>query len=85
MNTHLHARYGAPTGQDQYLEVRIAQVVQICATLQAVNEPLIAMGDFNCRAGESEYRILEGLCGWTDLGVQFDATQPTAGRATSPV
>lgn len=81
LNTHLHARYSRGSEQDEYLEVRVAQAIQLSATLQTVAEPLIALGDFNLREGETEYRILQGLAGLRDVGADLEMTQPTVGSA----
>lgn len=81
LNTHLHARYSASAQDDDYLEVRAAQAVQLSATLQMVAEPLIALGDFNLQEGETEYRILQGLTGWVDLAADLGVPQPTVGKA----
>ena len=81
VDTHLHARYVGSAEQDEYLEVRVAQAIQLSAALESVDEPLIAMGDFNLVDDESEYRVLMGLAGWEDVAAELDAKQPTTGRA----
>jgi endonuclease/exonuclease/phosphatase family metal-dependent hydrolase len=77
LNTHVHARY-SDHGTDEYLEARVAQVVQICAGVRSVSDPLIALGDFNLVESGPEYRILRSFCGWTDLGVRFGERQHTS-------
>lgn len=77
VNTHLHARYAPSLAADTYLETRVAQAVQIAAALESVSDPLIALGDFNLREGEPEYRVLAGLTGWTDAAAALDRRQAT--------
>ena len=77
INTHLHARYSGSLQTDAYLEVRSAQTVEIALALADLHEPVIALGDFNLREGQPEYRILLGLTGLRDAAASIDHRQPT--------
>lgn len=77
MNTHLLARYVPATEPDEYLAMRVAQVIEIASTLAEVNLPLIALGDFNILENKPEYRILQGLSGLIDVPAQLDLRQDT--------
>jgi endonuclease/exonuclease/phosphatase family metal-dependent hydrolase len=77
VNTHLHARYGRDR-PDEYLGVRIGQVVQFAAALAQVDEPVVAVGDFNFDEGSPEYSVLAGLAGLRDSAAELDARKPTS-------
>ena len=77
LDTHLHARYAPDAASDTYLEMRVAQVVQIAAEVATIAQPLVAMGDFNLREGEAEYTILLGLTGWVDAAAERNQRQAT--------
>ncbi|MBY0401307.1 endonuclease/exonuclease/phosphatase family protein [Myxococcota bacterium] len=74
VNTHLHARYRV---EDSALDsaVRMAQLLQIIAFVDAAPGTLVVGGDFNCREGEPEYEVFRGLTGAVELG--DDLTQGT--------
>jgi len=67
VNTHLHARYRI---EDSPLDsaVRMAQLLQIIAFVDAAPGTVVVGGDFNCRQGEPEYEVFRGLTGAIELG-----------------
>jgi sphingomyelin phosphodiesterase 2 len=77
VDTHLHAQY-EPDGRDPYLGHRTGQAVELAAALSGLDLPLVAAGDFNCREGRPEYRVLTGLAGLRDSGVELDRREPTS-------
>lgn len=74
VNTHLHARYRI---EDSPLDsaVRMAQLLEIIAFVDAAPGTVVVGGDFNCRQGEPEYEVFRGLTGAVELG--GDLTQGT--------
>jgi sphingomyelin phosphodiesterase 2 len=78
VNTHLHAQY-EPDGADAYLGHRTGQAVELAAALGEPALPLVAAGDFNTSEGRPEYRVLTGLAGLRDAGVELDRREPTSG------
>jgi len=76
--THLHARYSDPDGYDEYLGMRAAQVAQLAASIAAVDEPCIVLGDFNFREDGPEYFAFTRIAGLVDAGVALDVRQPTS-------
>jgi endonuclease/exonuclease/phosphatase family metal-dependent hydrolase len=80
INTHLVARYGDREGPDEYRGHRAAQIVEIAAAVNRCPEPVLALGDFNVREGQPEYRILLGLTGLRDAAAELDRRQRTVAR-----
>lgn len=80
LNTHLHAQY-APDDRDEYLAIRTGQVVQLASRLAAIEEPVVAAGDFNVREGRPEYEVLIGLTGLRDAAARLDARRNTSRRS----
>jgi endonuclease/exonuclease/phosphatase family metal-dependent hydrolase len=80
INTHLVARYQDREGPDEYRGHRAAQVVEIAAAVNRRPEPVVALGDFNIREGQPEYRVLLGLTGLRDAAADLDRRQPTVAR-----
>jgi endonuclease/exonuclease/phosphatase family metal-dependent hydrolase len=78
--THLHARYAADV-RHAYLPYRTGQVVQLALGTAAVEDPLIAAGDFNFTRGSDEHGLLTGLSGLRDLAYEIGRAQPTVLRA----
>jgi sphingomyelin phosphodiesterase 2 len=77
VDTHLHAQY-EPDAEDTYLGHRTGQAVELAAALPRLDAPLVAAGDFNTREGRPEYRVLTGLAGLRDGGVELDRREPTS-------
>lgn len=77
LNTHLLARYVPVTEPDEYLAMRIAEVVEIASALADINLPIIALGDFNLQENSVEYRVLQGLSGLVDVSAHLDLRQDT--------
>ncbi len=75
--THLQAAYVAREDEDEYLGMRVAQILQIAARLRDVRTPVVAMGDFNTQEGEAAYALLLGLTGLLDVAVSLDRREPT--------
>lgn len=67
VNTHVHARYRI---EDSPLDsaVRTAQLLQIVAFVHAQPGSVVVGGDFNCRQGDPEYEVFQGLTGAIELG-----------------
>jgi endonuclease/exonuclease/phosphatase family metal-dependent hydrolase len=74
--THLHAQYTLDP-QDEYRGMRTAQVVELAAALRDRPEPVVALGDFNLRAGNPDHAVLMGLSGLTDVALALDRPQDT--------
>jgi len=75
INTHLHAGYGQRA--HHYIPHRTAQAIQIAARHADSNVPIVAVGDFNFREGEPDYRILTGLLSVRDAAVELDRRHNT--------
>jgi len=79
ITTHLHARYAADV-EHAYVPQRIAQIVQLASAIWSVEEPALAVGDFNFTETDVEHRVLCGLAALRDVAVELDARQPTVLR-----
>ncbi len=77
LNTHLLARYVPMSREDEYLAMRVAEVVEIASVLANVDLPVIALGDFNIREDSIEYRVLQGLSGLVDVAAHLNMRQDT--------
>ncbi len=75
--THLHARYARSKDTYEYTGHRAAQIVEFAAALAKVQQPIVALGDFNLRERSPEYRCLMGLTGLRDLARELDRRQDT--------
>jgi endonuclease/exonuclease/phosphatase family metal-dependent hydrolase len=78
VNTHLHARYTKPGEFDPYLGIRTAQVLQLVSYLSTVRGPVVAVGDFNIREDDPEYRCLRSHGGLADAAADLDKRRPTS-------
>ena len=76
LDTHLHAQY-TPDPVDEYRGIRTAQVVQLAAALLDRNDPVVALGDFNLRAGNPDHAVLMGLTRFTDVALALGNPQDT--------
>jgi endonuclease/exonuclease/phosphatase family metal-dependent hydrolase len=79
VGTHLHARYAADVPH-AYLHHRAGQVVQLALGTGAIEDPLIAAGDFNFTRRNREHGLLTGLTGLRDLAHEIGRAQPTVLR-----
>jgi len=75
INTHLHA--GHRRQAHHYIPHRAAQAIQVAAGSASDQIPLVAVGDFNFREGEADYRILRGLLSLRDVAVELDRRENT--------
>lgn len=60
-HTHMHAAYNRPGGSDEYLAVRLSQIRELLAFVDATTRPgvpALLLGDFNCATGSKEYGVL---------------------------
>jgi endonuclease/exonuclease/phosphatase family metal-dependent hydrolase len=80
VDTHLHARYASDV-QHEYVPQRVGQVVQLAVGTLPVQDPLIAVGDFNFTDRHVEYRLLTDLTGLRDVARELGNPQPTVTRA----
>jgi hypothetical protein len=55
----------------------VGQLVEIAAALAAIPRPIIALGDFNIREHNPEYRVVTGLTGLRDAAAWLDRREPT--------
>jgi endonuclease/exonuclease/phosphatase family metal-dependent hydrolase len=67
INTHLHARYSRSRPRLNSA-VRTAQLLQIVGEMNDIDGTVIVGGDFNCSAGDVEFKIFSGLTQSTELG-----------------
>jgi endonuclease/exonuclease/phosphatase family metal-dependent hydrolase len=80
VDTHLHAQYTAEASR-AYVAHRAGQAVQLAVGTGAVEEPLIAAGDFNFIPGSDEHSVLTGLTGLRDLAHEVGGAEPTVLRS----
>ncbi len=80
-NTHLHAQYTSD-GEDPFRGHRMGQIVELAHALAPVEEPLVALGDFNIREGSRHYQVLMGLAGLEDAAVALDRREGTSSSGT---
>lgn len=80
VDTHLHARY-ASSSPHGHMPQRTGQTVQLTARFVDRPEPLVAVGDFNFREGETDYRVLTDILGVRDVAAALDHRQGTTLRA----
>jgi hypothetical protein len=52
-------------------------VVEIAAALATIEDPVVALGDFNFGEPDPEYAMLAGLCGLRDTAADLDRRQAT--------
>jgi endonuclease/exonuclease/phosphatase family metal-dependent hydrolase len=81
VDTHLHARYTSSTPH-KYAPHRTGQAVQMTTRLIESDLPMAAVGDFNMREGEPDYRVLTDILGLTDVAVALDSRQNTTLHAS---
>jgi endonuclease/exonuclease/phosphatase family metal-dependent hydrolase len=74
--THLHARYGS-SAPHRHVPHRTGQAVQLSARFARRREPMVVMGDFNFREGETDYRVLTQILGLQDVAARLDKRQNT--------
>jgi endonuclease/exonuclease/phosphatase family metal-dependent hydrolase len=77
LNTHLLARYTPIQRADPYFAMRVAEVIEVASVLTGINQPVLALGDFNIQESTDEYEILMGLSGLTDMAADFNQRQNT--------
>jgi len=80
IDTHLHAQYVDDEYDDEHPH-RVAQIVQLAATITKLGDPVLAAGDFNMREGRPEYGVFMGLTGMRDAAVELDRREPTTLRS----
>lgn len=78
LDTHLHANYATRGKHDEYVGIRAAQIIQFCAAIAEITDPVIAVGDFNFEEDDDAYRVLSGLTGLTDIAALLDRRQITS-------
>jgi endonuclease/exonuclease/phosphatase family metal-dependent hydrolase len=76
VNTHLHARY-TRSSPHKHVPHRTGQTVQLAGRFIHDPTPMAAVGDFNFREGETDYRVLTEILGLTDVAAQLDNRQNT--------
>jgi len=80
VNTHLHARY-TRRAKHQFRSHRVAQIIQLAASVRQVDEPVVIAGDFNFVEDTPEYRVLAGLTGARDAAQEYGDPLPTMLRS----
>jgi endonuclease/exonuclease/phosphatase family metal-dependent hydrolase len=75
VNTHLHSGYHHRT--HHYVPHRTAQAIQVAVDAAQSTIPMVAVGDFNFREGDPDYRVLEALLGVRDAAVERGQPQNT--------
>lgn len=76
IDTHLHARYRHEI-PPAYRAFRTGQMVELAMAARETSDPIVAVGDFNVREGQPEYRVLTGLTGLVDVAADLDQREPT--------
>ena len=76
VNTHLHARYGS-SAPHRHVPHRTGQTVQLSSRFAERREPIVVLGDFNFREGETDYRVLTQILGLRDVAARLDSRQNT--------
>lgn len=79
VNTHLHARYTG-SAPHRHMPHRTGQAVQLTARFVDRPEPLVAVGDFNFREGETDYRVLTDILGVRDVAASLGRRESTTLR-----
>ncbi len=82
VTTHLHARYSS-SAPHRHVPQRTGQAVQLATRFADSREPIVALGDFNFREGETDYRVLTDILGLQDVAALLDERQNTT-LHTSP-
>ncbi len=77
--THLHARYKKDF-RHAFRSHRTGQIIQLAEHARKETDPLVLVGDFNVSENQPEYRVLTGLTGLRDAGVELDRRIPTVFR-----
>jgi len=75
VNTHLHSGYHHRT--HHYVPHRTAQAIELAVDAAQSTAPMVALGDFNFREGDPDYRVLEALLGARDAAVERDQREST--------
>lgn len=76
VNTHLHARY-SKIAAHRHVPHRTVQAIQMASSFHHRSEPIVAMGDFNFREGEPDYKVLTEIIGMDDVAAALDNRQNT--------
>ena len=76
VNTHLHARYSS-SAPHRHAPQRTGQAIQLATRFADSREPIISLGDFNFREGETDYRVLTDILGLEDVAAALDHRQNT--------
>ena len=76
VNTHLHASYPSRASH-RHVPHRTVQAIQIATSFVRRSEPIVAMGDFNFREGEPDYKVLTEIIGMDDVAATLDNRQDT--------
>ncbi|MFT5349575.1 MAG: endonuclease/exonuclease/phosphatase family metal-dependent hydrolase [Planctomycetota bacterium] len=77
LTTHLHARYSRYASH-RHVAYRAAQIIQIAASIEQTNVPLVLLGDFNFLEGEDDYHVMTGLTSARDVAAELSLRRPTA-------
>lgn len=76
VNTHLHASYPS-TADHRHVPHRTVQAIQMATSFWDRPEPVVALGDFNFREGEPDYKVLTEILGMSDVAAALDYRQDT--------
>jgi endonuclease/exonuclease/phosphatase family metal-dependent hydrolase len=76
VNTHLHARYTS-SAPHKHVPHRTGQAIQLASRFIDSSLPIVAMGDFNFREGETDYRVLTDILGLRDVAATLGNRQNT--------
>jgi len=82
VDTHLHARHSSDM-PNAYRPQRTAQIVQLASSAVHIEDPIIALGDFNFDEGMDEHAILTGLTGLRDVAIELDQRDPTVWKGNA--
>jgi endonuclease/exonuclease/phosphatase family metal-dependent hydrolase len=82
IDTHLHARHSSDMAH-AYRPHRTAQIVQLASAAAGIEDPIIALGDFNFDEGQDEHAILTGLTGLRDVAIELDERAPTVWKGNA--
>jgi endonuclease/exonuclease/phosphatase family metal-dependent hydrolase len=81
VNTHLHARY-TRYASHKHVPHRTSQAIQVASRFIDRPEPMVAVGDFNFREGEADYRVLTDILGLRDVAALLENRQNTTLRSS---
>jgi endonuclease/exonuclease/phosphatase family metal-dependent hydrolase len=81
VNTHLHARY-TRHNPHKHAPHRTGQAIQLASRFMDSSLPMVAVGDFNFREGETDYRVLTDILGLRDVAANLDNRQNTTLHAS---